>query len=786
MFEVIREHQLNIMLILCGACAMLLYLVCNTRFISKRRKGILFLMESMALLLMVFDRFAYIYRGDPSTFAGVMVRISKFLVYFLTSGMVFGLTLYLTDHLLADVGLVKLPVRVRLSAALAALGMLLAVLAASTDLYYYFDENNVYHRGRGFVIAYIVPVLCPAIIATVVLQYRKKIRRVIFISLLIYIFVPVFCGILQIFTYGISIVNMSMAAVSLSLYVFTYLDINNTVERAHEIEIQNMHSEQQHMKKLFDQTATAFVSAVEIKDEYAKGCAVRTAEYARRIAEHAGMNEAECEEAYYAALLHDVGIIGIPDNVIKNEGDPQKWDRELMQQKPLIGKEILSSITEYPYLAIGAQYSHERYNGTGYPDGLSGEDIPKVARIVGVADAFVSMTTKKRFRDERPVFIAREALVKGAGTDYDPLFANCMIKIIDEDTSTDEEHDALETHLICGEYRENITPGIAIDSSITRITFECEHDKNSGAAFSEPAVILFDSYDRRVHDNEKSIEAYRYVEYAEIWFDENHITTAARKLVRTAVKNVLHSVSGAEKYEITMGRHNDHIKLKMKGPLFEKEIVLVKPISAKSAYLALTGEHCTLKNITVEQTGETVGEDDIQRIADDVSFTDRMESDIKNIQIDQTRSSHTEGCEISDKLHLAFHTMSLPGADLIWHCPYIVIFSSADGRVNGENYREYALVKLCGENEGSQDYSHNSIVMKKTPDFPGWEAWKEQNHRGMEVDIDIEKKKNRITIRTENLGISIENTTTITDSPDKVYAALTGDQIALTDIRVNG
>ncbi|MBQ5310863.1 MAG: HD domain-containing protein, partial [Oscillospiraceae bacterium] len=497
MFELIRAHQLNIMLLLCGACAILAFLVAKTRFLPSGRKKILILMELQSLFLLWFDRQAYIYAGDISPTGSIMVRLSNFVVFFLTPGMSLGLTLYIADFMTNEGGMERLPLRLRISAAVSAIGMLLVIIAAFTDLYYYFDETNHYHRGSGFLFGYIIPVVCPVLAFTVVFQYRKIFSRLIFISLILYVFVPVFCGILQIFTYGISIVNMAMVTVSVSMYIFTYLDINNTVEHAHEIELRTMAGENERMKKLFDQTATAFVSAVEKKDDFTKGCAVKTAEYARRIAELAGKDEEECEKVYYAALLHDVGIIGIPDSVIKNEHDPRKWDTEFMKQRPLIGKEILSSITEYPYLSIGAEYSHERYDGTGYPEGLKGEDIPEIARIIAVADAYVSMTTKKRFRDARPDFIAREEFIKGAAAEFDPKFANLMIRIIDQDGGGSDEAPEIVSELSCGEYRDNITAGIPIEGNITGITFSCESTAADGE-FSAPSVILFDSYDRRV------------------------------------------------------------------------------------------------------------------------------------------------------------------------------------------------------------------------------------------------------------------------------------------------
>ena len=784
MYEMIRAHQLDIMLLLCGACSILAFLIIHTRFLPKVRKTILILMEVMAFFLLWFDRMAYIYAGDPSDMGSIMVRVSNFLVFFLTPGMVMGLTLYLIDWIRREGGKKEPPLRLKLCFAASVIGMLLAVLAAFTDLYYYFDEDNLYHRGKYFLIAYIIPVICPVVEFTVVRKHRKIFSKLIYTSIMLYIFVPLICGIIQVFTYGISIVNMAMTLVSLSLYVFTYLDINNTVEHAHEIELRNMEGEKIRMQRLFDQTAKAFVSAVEKKDDFTKGNSAKVAEYARRIAEIAGKDEAECEKVYYTALLHDVGIIGIPDTVIKNEYDPKKWDRELMKQKPLIGREILSCITEYPYLSIGANYSHERYNGTGYPEGLKGDEIPEIARIVAVADAYVTMTTKKRFRDARPFFIAREAFVKGAGEEYDPEFANIMIKIIDQDHGDrDNENDSeIGNELSCSDYREQISAGIYIDSSITDVCFEFENNATDKHPFSAPAVVLFDSYDKRVHGNEKAIKAYRYLEYGELWFDENCITTGARKIEVTRFEK-REEPSGDSQYRITMGRFGDHLKLVMTSPEYEKEVIVALPDGAKSAYAGLTGEQCRLRNITVQKTGKTVTADDIPRIAEEMSYIDRMESDMKNVQINGTRSASTDGIEIRDHLRIAFHTMSLPGSDLVWHCPYIVLFTSEDGTVGGSGYKEYAVVKLYGENEGKDEFAHNSITMKKH-DFPGWEAWKEINKKGLECEVMLERKGRRIILKTVNLGIEIVNTTEINELPDKVYAALTGDQIALTDIRV--
>ncbi len=786
MFEFLRTNQLNIMLLLCGACGILTLLLFVTRFLNRRKKWTLIMMELIALFLLWFDRLAYIYAGDVSEKGYIMVRLSNFMVFFLTPCVVLGFNVYLRDYLMVEGSLKKMPHRLAIVEFFSTVGLVLAIVSAFTGLYYYFDETNRYHRGPGFLIAYIIPVLCPLLQFTMIIQYRKMFSKLIFISMVLYIFVPIICGILQIFTYGISIVNMAMVAVSISLYFFSYLDLNNAVEHAHEIEIQNMQGEQRRMKRLFDQTAKAFVSAVEKKDDFTNGKSVKVAEYAKKIAKLSGKDDDDCDRIYYTALLHDVGMIGIPDAVIKNDADPSQADYEIMRQRPLIGKEILANITEYPYLSIGAASSHERYNGTGYPEGLKGEEIPEFARIVAVADAYVTMTTQKRYRDAKPDFVAREAFVKGAGAEFDPNFAALMVRIID-DESREKIHDDIslvEKELKCKEYRSKVALGIPVTGTLTKIRFNCEIKEDNPDIFSAPSIILFDSYDRRVHEDEKAINAYHYIEYGEVWFDNHSITTAARKIVETMSPDHEVYENAGNEFEIVAARYDDHLKLIMTSPNNKKEVVMALQDGSTSVYIGLTGEHCKLYDISIEQTDEVVDASYIPRISEEISYIDHMESDIPNIQINQTRLVSTEGIEIGSRLMLTFHTMSLPIAAFVWHCPYVVLFSSDNGRVKGRNYREYALIKINGEIENKFDYAENNFTMKRKDSFAGWEAWKETNKAGMECEIYFEKKGNRIITSTENLGIVIENVTTVREMPDKVYVALTGDRCALTDIRI--
>jgi response regulator RpfG family c-di-GMP phosphodiesterase len=753
-----------------------------TQFLSDRRKWILILMELAATFLLGFDRAAYIYKGDMRPVGAFMVRISNFMVFFLTSAIVMVFNWYLTDLLRHDTRLHHTPRRLKAVNVGAAAGMALVVISQFTGLYYYFDEHNLYHRGPGFLLCYLIPVIFPLIQFTVIYQYRQAFSRLIYTSLVLYIFVPILVGIVQIFTYGISIVNMAMVLVSVSLYIFTYLDVNDAVRRAHEIEVGNLQQEHQSMKRLFDQTVTAFVAAVEKRDTFAQGHSVRVAEYARRIAANAGKNEEECDEVYYAALLHDVGLVGIPDAVIQKTDGLTEEEMHLREQKPLMSAEILSGITEYPYLSHSARYSHERYDGMGYPEGLAAEEIPEISRIIAVADAYDTMMTGKRTRAPLTYQVVREEFVKETGLKFDPVFAKIMVNIMDADHVEQKKAAAaqMETELFCSGYRETVSSGIRIEQELLKIRFECEPTVSGEGSFSAPSIIVFDSYDRHVHGDARTIKAYQYLEYAEIWFDGHYVATNARNMDVHVTENPTIG-SG---WELLAGRYDDHLSIRMRSPAQTVDIILALPDTSKASYIGMTGENCHIYHLNVEKTGQQMEAGSIRKIVSKIRYTDRLESDLPNLQIDHARNVATEGIPIREERIVDFHTMSLPSANLIWHCPYIVLFDAKDGKVQGEDYKEYALIKLNGESTGDTETAENKLVMKKTSRFPGWDAWKARNKEGMECSVRFERKGNQVTVITENLGIYIEHTMILHEKAENIYAALTGDQVALTDIRL--
>ena len=182
------------------------------------------------------------------------------------------------------------------------------------------------------------------------------------------------------------------------------------------------------------QVVSALATAIDAKDTYTNGHSSRVAEYSRMIAERAGYSKTEQDEVYMMGLLHDVGKIGVPDEVINKRAKLSDEEFELIKKHPIIGSEILERIKERPKLATGARWHHERYGGGGYPDGISGEAIPEEARIIAVADAYDAMTSNRSYRDVMPQDKVRSEIENGIGTQFDPQFAEIMIKMIDEDT----------------------------------------------------------------------------------------------------------------------------------------------------------------------------------------------------------------------------------------------------------------------------------------------------------------------------------------------------------------
>ena len=186
-------------------------------------------------------------------------------------------------------------------------------------------------------------------------------------------------------------------------------------------------------QRLFREMIEALADTIDAKDKYTRGHSHRVADYAWGIARLAGKSEEYQRNIYYMAQLHDIGKIGIPSSLINKHDRLTDEEYASMKQHTTIGSAILAHVKEMPELVSAARHHHERYDGKGYPDGLSGTAIPEKVRIIAVADAYDAMTSKRSYRDALPQDLVRLEIANGRGTQFDPHFADIMLKMIDED-----------------------------------------------------------------------------------------------------------------------------------------------------------------------------------------------------------------------------------------------------------------------------------------------------------------------------------------------------------------
>ena len=186
-------------------------------------------------------------------------------------------------------------------------------------------------------------------------------------------------------------------------------------------------------KTLSVEVMEALAHTIDAKDEYTRGHSIRVAKYSRMIAEKMGLPAEQCENIYYMGLLHDIGKIGVPNEIINKPGPLTDEEYEKIKAHPGTGFGILSEIKSRPDLAIGARWHHERYDGGGYPDRKSGENIPIEARIIAVADCYDAMTSNRSYRKYMPQAKVISEIKRVSGSQLDAAAAKVMLELIEAD-----------------------------------------------------------------------------------------------------------------------------------------------------------------------------------------------------------------------------------------------------------------------------------------------------------------------------------------------------------------
>ena len=427
----LRIHQLDVMTFLSGCCGILAIMTLMPKFVSHRKRIILTSMELASMFLLIFDRLSYIYRGDTSFKAAFTVRLSNGMCYLLILFIPYLVTHFIKDICRSDIHLERPPKRLLICDIIFALGVLLLIVSQFSGLYYTFDSQNQYQRSSANFLSYIFPFFIVFLQESVIIQYRRKLKRNLVLLLAVGNLLPTIAAVLQYFFYGLSLISMTMVIVVIILYIYVVCSLGEEVEQARVNEIEFYKKARQRESAMLFETTEALANAIDAKDKNTRGHSARVAVISRRIAKECGFSDDECDHIYFAGLLHDVGKIGIRNNVLNKRGSLNDNEYEQIKQHPVLGERILSGIKHSPYLGVGARCHHERYDGKGYPDGLSGEQIPEIARIIAVADAYDAMTSTRSYRSALSAEQVRSELINGMGTQFDKRFAETMLRLID-------------------------------------------------------------------------------------------------------------------------------------------------------------------------------------------------------------------------------------------------------------------------------------------------------------------------------------------------------------------
>ena len=281
-----------------------------------------------------------------------------------------------------------------------------------------------------------------AVLFTFALDIKKDKKRRNLLA-----FIGLLAATVSVMIEGIStyfVVSLSGIFVGIGMIILFSLNVLRTAGNIHMMKLRRQKKELAKRKRQLEKVSLQMIqtlsTTIEAKDEYARGHSHRVAEYAALIAGELGWSSEEIMNLKYAAHLHDIGKIGIPDMLLNKPARLTPEEYSVIKEHTVIGAEILKNISLIPHVAEVARSHHEHYDGTGYPDGLAGEDIPLSARIVAIADSYDAMNSRRIYRNALPPEKIFEEIENNRGIQFDPELADIFLKLLCDDRVQICEH----------------------------------------------------------------------------------------------------------------------------------------------------------------------------------------------------------------------------------------------------------------------------------------------------------------------------------------------------------
>ena len=364
------------------------------------------------------------------------------------------------------------------ASALAALCFVMIMLSPLPILFYSDNIQNGKHQKLYRNIGYVV--ILNFIVSSIL--YLTKVKDYIETLpvaqlLLVFVFILIFIHLVQyirknkqtksdyILLIGLFLVLVCVAIESVSVYfvatisgifigigmiILLFTNIFRTIrkiqiieEKRHQTELE---IEKKENKKITLQMMQTLSTTIEAKDEYTRGHSKRVAQYATLIAKSLGWTKDEIQNIKSCAYLHDIGKIGIPDQILNKPGKLTQEEFNLIKQHTIIGQDIVKDITIIPHLDEVTRSHHEHYDGSGYPDGLKGNEIPIQARIIAIADSYDAMNSRRIYRNALSFEQIKEQIKKKSGTQFDPEIAEIFLKIMDNKSLLNLELENTQSH----------------------------------------------------------------------------------------------------------------------------------------------------------------------------------------------------------------------------------------------------------------------------------------------------------------------------------------------------